>query len=98
MANQDEEVRRQLLSHGDDGKAARHTLFFFYDGDIKGLEKAALSNGFAVKRTSESTGLIIEKTLPVDELSFAPVSAKMEKWAEEFGCEYDGWECELLSH
>ena len=96
MANGDDAIRQELLAHGDDGKSPRHTLFYLYDGDIAGLEQAAQSNGFVTRRMTESHGLIIEKSLSVDGLGFAPVSAMIEQWAEEFGADYDGWECELV--
>ena len=96
MAEADDEVRQQLSAHGDNGSTPRHTLFYFYDGDIDLLDDLALSNGFATRRTIESHGLILEKTTSVDETSFAPIAAMIEEWALRCGADYDGWECELL--
>jgi hypothetical protein len=95
-ADDDAEIRRQLLLEGDDGKAPRHTLFYFYGGDIQRLEQAARSNDFVTDRMAEDNGLILEKTLAVDEVSFAPVNAMMKHWAKEFGTEFDGWECAVV--
>ena len=96
MSSPDEEIRHQLASHGDDGKAPRHTLWYFYGGDIEALRKAALSRNFVVRRATASPGLILEKTLPVDDVGFAPISASMGDWADKFGAEYDGWECAVV--
>jgi hypothetical protein len=98
MSDPNEDIRRQLAAHGDTGQTPRHTLFYFYGGDIEGLEKAALSNGFAVRPTATSPGLILEKTLPVEEDSFDAVDALMNRWAEEFGVEYDGCECAIVTN
>ena len=97
MSTADDEIRHQLSAHGDDGKIPRHTLFYFYEGDLKALEAVALANNFAARRMVESGGLVIEKTLSVDEDDFQPVSAMMERWAEQFGADYDGWECAVVT-
>jgi hypothetical protein len=34
--------------------------------------------------------------MPVGEDSFDPVVERMEDWADEFGCTFDGWESQLL--
>lgn len=96
MSSADDEVRDQLLAHGDDGKKPRHTLFYFYDGDLDALGELARGAGFEISHMVENRGLILEKTLPVDEASFAPVAAMMDAWSLASGAEYDGWECELL--
>ena len=98
MSHPNEEIRRQWAAHGDTGQTPRHTLFYFYGGDIEGLEKVALSNGFLVQPTDMSPGLILEKTLPVDEQRFDAIDALMNRWAEEFGTEYDGWECAVVTN
>jgi hypothetical protein len=97
MSDQDREVRRQLSTHGDDGKAPRSTDFYFYNGDLGRLERLAESNGFEVRATNAGSGLILEKTLAGDELSFTRIAAMMELWALETGAEYDGWECAVIA-
>ncbi len=98
MSDPNEEIRRQLASHGDNGQTPRDTLFYFYGGDLEGLEKAARSNDFVVRPTATSPGLILEKTLPVEEERFDATDALMNRWAEEFGAEYDGWECAVVTN
>ena len=71
-------------------------MFYFYGGDIAALERTARAEDFSAQRMSEHDGLILEKTLSVDEASFAPVAALLESWAIQFRAEYDGWECELI--
>ena len=97
MTKADDEIREELLAHGDDGRSPRHTIFYFFEGDIDRLEEVAQTSGFSVSRMTDSRGLILEKTLAVDEASFAPAVALLERWAEEFGSDYDGWECELVT-
>jgi hypothetical protein len=97
MSGEDSEVREQLLSHGDDGKIPRDTLFYFYNGDLSRLERLAKANGFESRAARTNPGLILEKTLAVDELSFAPVAVMMARWAVETGAEYDGWECAVIA-
>jgi hypothetical protein len=97
LSTADDEVRDQLLAHGDDGKMTRHTLFFFFEGDLSGLEQAALACDFVPRRMVEREGLILEKTLAVDKVSFGPVGTMMEQWAEKFGADYDGWECAVAT-
>jgi hypothetical protein len=98
LSDPNDAVRHQLAVHGDNGITPRLTLFYFYGGDVAALEKAARSSDFVVRPTATSAGLILEKTLPVDEDSFDAIDALMNRWAEEFGAEYDGWECAVVSH
>ena len=97
MNEQDQEVRDQLQSHGDDGTEPRETSFYFYDGDLARIEFLARQNGFSSRSTAVRTGTIITKTLAVDARSFSPVATLMEQWAEETGADYDGWECAVIS-
>ncbi len=97
MTSADDEIRDQLLARGDDGRSPRHTIFYFFEGDIDLLEEVARASGFSVSRMTGSRGLILEKTLAVDGASFAPTATLMERWAEQFGSDYDGWECELVA-
>jgi hypothetical protein len=92
----DDAVRGVLDEHGDDGTTPRHTLFYFYDGDIEGLTRAAQAAGYTANPTAKQPGVILERHMPVDEDSFDPVVERMEDWADEFGCTFDGWECQLL--
>jgi hypothetical protein len=96
MSSEDNKVREQLSAHGDGGRAPRDTSFYFYNGDLGRLKGLARANGFKVRAAETSPGLVLEKTLAVDELSFAPVAAMMARWAAETGAEYDGWECAVI--
>jgi Regulator of ribonuclease activity B len=90
-------VRSVLAERGDGGETPRNTLFFFYGGDFEGLGAAALGAGYQVWPTVQRDGVVIATVTGVDESTFDVHSQRMEGWAEEFGCEYDGWECQLMT-
>jgi Regulator of ribonuclease activity B len=90
-------VRSVLADRGDSGRTPRHTFFFFYGGDFAGLRNAATRAGYKVRLTVQRDGVVLEATIAIDEHSFATHAQRMEAWAEEFDCEYDGWECQLLN-
>jgi hypothetical protein len=92
----DDLIRLELLKEGDDGTTPRPTIFFFYGGNFKNLGFAAKKTGYYVRSTAQADGVILETTTAVDAASFAPHAAQMEKWAKQFGCEYDNWECEVV--
>jgi len=96
-ADHDSLVRSVLTERGDSGRAPRHTLFFFYDGDLKGLSRAAKAAGYQVSPTAGRDGLVLETMTAVDEDSFAVHARRMDEWAETYDCEFDGWECQLLN-
>jgi regulator of RNase E activity RraB len=96
-AIRDDEVRRVLAEHGDDGQVPRHTLFYFYGGRVDELRNAAVSAGYETRPTAAQDGLVLEATLPVDAESFEAQSQRMQAWADEFGSEYDGWECMVVN-
>jgi Regulator of ribonuclease activity B len=89
-------VRSVLTERGDSGQTPRHTLFFFYAGDLKGLGSAAIAAGYQVSPTVGRDGLVLETVTAVDEDSFAVHAQRMSEWAEAYGCDFDGWECQLL--
>ncbi|WP_292092800.1 hypothetical protein [Brevundimonas sp.] len=91
-------VRAALLEQGDSGITPRHMLFFF-NGDDAGLgdlNEVARRAGYLTRGDEES--LVLETTIPVDEASFAPVSAMMQSWAAAFQLDYDGWECAVVTN
>ncbi len=96
MSDPDGQVRDVLDEHGDDGTTPRHTRFFFYNGDIEGLTQAAKASGYVTTPTTGKPGVILERHMAVDEESFDPVLERMEDWADEYDCTFDGWECEML--
>jgi hypothetical protein len=89
-------VRASLAEYGDDGHLPRHTLFYFYGGNFSGLGTAASAAGYKIRPTAKNDGVILETTISVDEASFNIHLARIEAWVEEFECEYDGWECEMV--
>jgi hypothetical protein len=97
MSNLDEEVRSALADRGDNGQTPRHTLFFFYCGNLEGLAAVATKAGYEVQPTANREGVMLETTIAVDEDSFEPYTQQMQEWADEFGCEYDGWECKVVN-
>jgi Regulator of ribonuclease activity B len=94
--DRDAQVRQALASQGDDGRKPRHTLFYFYGGDFRGLGSQARAAGYDVRPTVNDDGVVLETTTAVDDRSFESHSKRMEDWADEFGCEYDGWECQVV--
>lgn len=90
-------VRAALAEQGDSGITPRHTLFYFYgDEDLHGdLNEVARRAGFLTRGQGDMT--VLETTMPVDEASFAPVSAMMQSWAAAFQLDYEGWECVVAS-
>lgn len=92
----DDRVRDVLDEHGDDGTTPRHTLFYFYGGDLVRLTAAAAAAGYTVCPAHGKPGAILECTMAVDEAHFEPAIAQMTAWAEDFDCAFDGWECQLL--
>jgi len=97
----DTRVRTLLAERGDDGHVPRHTLFFFYDGDCEALAAAATAAGYEARPSAcgptFSAGVVLETTTAVDDETFERLSEQMQAWAEEFGCTYDGWECQLVN-
>ena len=90
-------VRAALAEHGDSGRTPRHTIFYFYgEGDHGDLNEVARRAGFLTRGQDDAT--ILETTIPVDEASFASVSAMMQSWAAAFQLDYDGWECAVVTN
>jgi hypothetical protein len=96
MSDPNNRIREVLDEHGDDGTTPRHTLFYFYDGDIEELARATVAAGYTTTQTAKQPGVILETEMAVDEETFDPVVERMEDWADEFGCTFDGWECAML--
>ncbi len=92
----DASVRAALAEQGDDGSIPRHTLFYFYGGDLRALEDLATAQNYFVRPSQDGSGLIFEKTLAVDPASFESVAAQMQAWAQGCGSDYDGWECGVV--
>jgi hypothetical protein len=90
-------ARSALAQRGDDGRTPRHTLFFFYGGNFEELGATAVRAGYQIRPTVQRDGVVVETTIAVDDQSFLTHGQKMEAWAEEFGCDYDGWECRLVN-
>ncbi len=90
-------VRSALADRGDNGQTPRHTLFFFYRGNLEGLAAVATKAGYEVQPTANREGVVLETTIAVDEDSFEPYTQQMQEWADEFGCDYDGRECKVVN-
>ena len=93
----DARMRFALAQQGDSGITPRHTLFYFAgDEELHGdLCEVARRAGFLTRGQGDMT--VLETTMPVDEASFAPVSAMMQSWATAFQLDYEGWECVVAS-
>ena len=101
----DRALLEQLNQHGDDLSAVRHTLVFFCraDGDQRDGERVfsplaerLIAAGWSIY-TLHADGVSGEAQKRVDPVSINQISADMEALASEFGVEYDGWECAIVS-
>jgi hypothetical protein len=98
MTKADVELRALLAAATDDGRTPRETRFFFYGGEFIALAAAAGRAGYEVAFmhiTAPEVGVKLTITTAVDEQTFTPLVEQMYAWQEEFGCDYDGWECDL---
>ena len=98
LSERDEQIRAVLASRGDDGRTPRRTLFYFYGGNLLGLDSAAAAAGYTVQPTAKNDGLVLTSMTAVDQQGFEVHRQRMEAWAKQFGCEYDGWECQVMAH
>lgn len=96
-AARDEEVRKILRGRGDTMTTPRHAVFYFYNGNHRELARTAIAAGMTASPTVGGDGVILETMIAVDEAAFEPVNRQMQDWAEQFGCDYDGWECQLVT-
>ncbi|MDP1738112.1 MAG: ribonuclease E inhibitor RraB [Caulobacter sp.] len=94
----DAKVRAVLEEHGDQATTPRPTTFYFYGGDYQGLAKDASAEGYITRPTAKNDGVILEKVVAVDEGAFEAIEAQMEAWGETFGCEFDGWETQVVTN
>ena len=92
-----EKVRAILSERGDSGGVPRPTSFFFYGGRVVEFGVAAARAGYRVQPTVNNDGVVLQIQSAVDEDSFSRLTATMEQWAEDFGCQYDGWECQVVT-
>jgi len=92
-----EKVRSILSERGDSGSVPRPALFFFYGGRFVELGAAATRAGYLVHPTVNNDGVVLQIQSAVDGDSFSRLIASMEDWAEDFGCHFDGWECEVVT-
>jgi len=99
MTKADAEIRAFFAAATDDGRTPRETRFFFYGGEFIALAAAAGRAGYQVSFTHitdpEEFGVKLIITTAVDEQTFTPLVEQMYAWQKEFGCDYDGWECDL---
>jgi hypothetical protein len=85
-----------LRAEGDSGHIPRNSIFYFYGGDLAGLENTAIAAGYLVGGIED--GIMLQKVQSVDEEAFAPIHLQMSAWANTFSSDYDGWECELVTN
>ena len=86
-----------MATFGDDGRAECPTIFFLHGDDLSGLEVAARALNFALEPTSDGDGLVLEKMLGVDAISFSGIASLMDGWARRFHADYDGWEWDVVT-
>ena len=87
-----EPVFETLISHGEDLSDTRHVIHYFYDGDVDGLSKALSDEGYTVRPTATSPGVIAENHAVTDRAWSESEMKRMCDFANRFGAEYDGWE------
>ena len=91
-----EQVFAQLLGHGEDLSDGRHVIHYFYDGDVEGLSKALIEQGFVVRPTATSPGVIAESFAVTDRAWSESEMQRMCDLANRFGAEYAGWEASMV--
>lgn len=102
----DRAVLEQLIKQGDDLSAERHTLVFFLraKGDARHgelifnpLAERLVASGWSIY-TLHADGVSGEKQQHrVDPAAINRLSEDMEALAAEFGVDYDGWECAVIT-
>ncbi len=97
QADLDEKVRALLSERGDSSSVPRPVSFFFYGGNHAELQAAAIRAGYVAGPTANNDGVVLETVTAVDQDNFPKHTSRMERWAEEFSCEYDGWECQVIT-
>jgi hypothetical protein len=91
-----EHVFAQLLKAGEDLSDGRHVIHYFYDGDVEGLSQALAKEGFAVKPTATSPGVIAENFAVTDRAWSEAEMKRLCDLGNRFGAEYDGWEASAV--
>ena len=91
---------RAVLAHfvnlGEQLSDERHVIHFFYDGDVKALRTVLEKQGYRTRDTAGTPGLIAERNEVTDEAWLDTTMHMMCSLADEFGCEYDGWEASAI--
>ena len=91
-----EPIFEALASAGEDLSDTRHVIHYFYDGDADGLSKALSAEGFTVRPTATSPGVVAENHAVTDRQWSETEMQRMCDFANQFGAEYDGWECSMV--
>jgi hypothetical protein len=101
----DRALLEQLERQGDDMSAARHTLVFFYRRKDERRDSELVLNPVAQRLQTagwaicglDADGVIAEAQRFVDPDTVNRLSEEMEAIAAEFGVDFDGWECAVIT-
>lgn len=85
-----------LTSQGEDLSDERHVVHYFYDGDVDGLSRALEAEGFTVRPTATSPGVIAENYAVTDHQWSEATMKQLCDLANQFDAEYDGWEGSMV--
>lgn len=91
-----EPVFAALTGAGEDLSDERHVIHYFYDGDVDGLAQALAAEGYEVRPTTTSPGVIAENHAVTDRDWSTATMKRMCELANQFGAEYDGWEGSMV--
>ena len=91
-----EPIFETFLAHGEDLSDERHVIHYFYDGDVEGLTAALAADGYEVRPTSTSPGVIAERYDVTDRNWSTATMQRLCALANQFGAEYDGWEGSMV--
>ena len=91
-----EPVFAALEGAGEDLSDERHVIHYFYEGDVDGLSAALAAEGFEVRPTATSPGVIAENHAVTDREWSKTAMQRMCELANKFGAEYDGWEGSMV--
>ena len=91
-----EPIFAALEGAGEDLSDPRHVIHYFYDGDVDGLSAALKEQGFEIRPTATSPGVIAETHAATSREWSEAEMQRMCELANRFGAEYDGWEASMV--
>ena len=95
QSEQASQVLNALQEHGADLSKPRNVVHYFYDGDFQGLGDALKKLGYRTRPTVDDDGVIAERADILNEEWRLGTLTQLSEMANQYGCEYDGWEAAM---